>query len=205
MFGRLLGAFRKDERGTLSIELLILVPMLTWALISVIVYFDAFRAQYYSERANETIADMISREENAITTEFLVGADGVLRNMTTLDSTPEFRITIVEYTEVDDSYRVVWSRGRGAGVDVDNVILPIVDVSGLPNLLDGEHVILFTTLVDYNAPLDPGLGFFTGTGLDDQVFARTTVVAPRNVVRVCWDSNASTDDPADEICEGSSS
>jgi hypothetical protein len=136
MFARYFKAFGKDESGTISIELLIVVPMLTWALISVIVYFDAFRAQYYSERANDTIADMISREENAITAEFLEGADGILRNLTTIDSSPEFRVTIVGYTEADDSYRIIWSRGEGAGIDLDNVVAPILDVSSLPQLAD---------------------------------------------------------------------
>ncbi len=196
MFARYLKAFRKDESGTLSIELLIAVPMLTWALISVIVYFDAFRAQYYSERANETIADMISREENAITPDFLDGVDGVLRNLTTIDSTPEFRITIVGYTLVDDAYRIIWSRGQDAAIDVDNVITPIVDVSSLPQLVDGEHVILFTTRVEYTASIDPGFGFFSGTGLGATVFDRTTVVAPRNVVLVCWDE----DDGSPLVC-----
>ncbi|MFT6075505.1 MAG: hypothetical protein ACJAZ1_002434 [Yoonia sp.] len=190
MFARYFKAFGKDESGTISIELLIVVPMLTWALISVIVYFDAFRAQYYSERANDTIADMISREENAITAEFLEGADGVLRNLTTIDSSPEFRVTIVGYTEADDSYRIIWSRGEGAGIDLDNVVAPILDVSSLPQLADGDHVILLTTRVDYSAPLDPGFGFFSGTGLSARVFERTTVVAPRNVVLVCWDEDA---------------
>ena len=190
MLARYFKALRKDECGTISIELLIIVPMLTWALISVIVYFDAFRAQYYSERANETIADMISREENAITAEFLDGADGVLRNLTDIDSNPEFRVTIVGYTLADDSYRIIWSRGQGAGIDVDNVAAPIVDTSTLPQLADGDHVILFTTRVDYSAPLDPGFGIFSGTGLSARVFERTTVVAPRNVLLVCWDDDA---------------
>lgn len=184
-----LKAFRDDESGTLSIELLLIVPMLTWALVSVIVYFDAFRAQYYSERANETIADMISREENAITPEFLVGVDGVLRNLTSIDSSPEFRITIVGYTQLDDAYRIIWSRGQGAGIDVDNVAVPIIDTSSLPQLSDGEHVILFSTRISYSMPIDPGFGFFSGTGLDEQVFARTTVVAPRSIQLVCWDEN----------------
>lgn len=190
MFAQYFKAFRNDERGTISIELLIVVPMLTWALLSVIVYFDAFRAQYYSERANETIADMISREDNAITAEFLAGADGVLRNLTEIDSSPEFRVTIVEYTLADDSYRIVWSRGQGVGIDVDNVVAPIVDVSSLPQLGDGDHVILFTTRVDYTAPLDPSFGLFASTGLSSRVFERTTVVAPRNVQLVCWDPDA---------------
>ncbi len=196
MFTKKLKAFCKDEDGTLSIELLLVVPMLTWALISVIVYFDAFRAQYYSERANETIADMISREDDPITAEFLEGAEGVLRRMTSIDSDPEFRITIVGYTAEDlatgtpEAYRIIWSRGEGAGIDVNNVPTPIVDTSSLPQLSNGDHVILLTTLVAYNAPMNPGFGFFSDVGLASRVFNRTTIVAPRNIQLVCWDANA---------------
>ena len=61
----LIKRFRDNEDGSAAIELVLVTPIITWALLSTIVYFDAFRAETRSARAGLTIADMFSREASA--------------------------------------------------------------------------------------------------------------------------------------------
>lgn len=46
----LIKRFRDNEDGSAAIELVLVTPIITWALLSTIVYFDAFRAETRSAR-----------------------------------------------------------------------------------------------------------------------------------------------------------
>jgi Flp pilus assembly protein TadG len=56
----------KQEDGTLTIEFLILAPIMFWTFIATLAYFDAYRTEAISEKAVMTIADMFSRESDYV-------------------------------------------------------------------------------------------------------------------------------------------
>lgn len=61
---RQIGKFRKEEEGaSQSVEFLLSFPLLVWALLATLQYFDAYRTQLISTKATITIGDMISREK----------------------------------------------------------------------------------------------------------------------------------------------
>jgi len=41
-----LRAWLRDERGTISIEAIFMLPMLCWCYVGMLLFFDAFRQQY---------------------------------------------------------------------------------------------------------------------------------------------------------------
>ncbi len=188
---QLLQRFKADERGVVSIELLLVTPILVWALLSTFVYFDLFRTESNINRAALTVADMFSREQTPITNDYLDGAQGLLETLTFSDENPDFRLTVYQYWKDDDAYRVLWSehRGMGPALDDDNME-DLNDANRLPILADKDVSILLETRTEYSAPFSIGLGPFTATDLDDVTFTTFTVIRPRFSPSLCWESLA---------------
>ncbi|MEO1639925.1 MAG: hypothetical protein AAFU41_11855 [Pseudomonadota bacterium] len=183
----LLQRFAKDEEGNMAIELVLVVPILVWALLSTFVYFDAFRVESNSHRAALTIADMFSREETPITPAYLNSTRALLRSLTFEEANPDFRVTVYRYRESDDSYRRVWSQRRGYSSNLNNENLADLQAKGLlPIMANGDRSILVETRTQYDAPFAFGLGPFTSTNLQDLTFDTFTVIRARPGT-LCWD------------------
>lgn len=193
-------AFHDDEQGSMSIELLLVVPILVWVFLSTFVYFDVFRVETNSVRATIAIAEMFSREDT-VDAEFMVSARRVLRELTYEENNPDVRITVYEYdpsiSNVNRRFRVVWSEGRGFGSRSTNSLRSLARDGRLPIMEPVDHAIYIETRTQYDAPFNIGLGPFTVTNLEDRVFRQDMVIRPRGG-RLCWDPDTSVDD--DEIC-----
>ena len=136
--------FREQEDGVISIEMIFAVPILLWTLMSTIVYFDAYRAEAITTRAALTVADMISREEQAITPDYLDGTRQVLRVLSESDANPDFRITVFRYRSTQDDFRRVWSRNRGMGQNLTNADLQNLR-NRFPPMANNDRAILLET------------------------------------------------------------
>ena len=66
---RSLKNFRHDTRGVVSVEMVLILPLLFWSFAAVATFFDAYRTRSLAEKAAFTISDMLSRETNAVTAE----------------------------------------------------------------------------------------------------------------------------------------
>ena len=142
----------------MSIELVLVVPLLVWALLSTFVYFDVFRVEANSNRASLTLAEMFSRETTPITSEFLNSAREVLRTLTFEESSPDYRVTVYRYRPSDDSYLRVWSRHRGLDQTLRNEDLALLQSENkLPKMNSIDHAILIETRIEYDAPFSIGL------------------------------------------------
>ena len=181
-----LDAFARDERGVVAVELVLVVPILVWALLSTFVYFDVFRVESNTTRASLTVADMFSREKVPITDAYLDGARSLLEALTFEESNPDYRITVYRYQEFDDKYLVVWADNRGMGPDTDDDRLEAIR-DRLPILANGDRAILLETRVEYDAPFDIGIGAFAATNLEDVTFTTFTVIRPR-ANTLCFDT-----------------
>ena len=196
--------FRKDQDGSMAIELLLVVPILLWALLSTFVYFDLFRTESNSYRASLTVADMFSREQTAVDDDYIDGARELLRTLTFSDPDPKLRVTVYRFQGDDDTYRVVWSEALTSTTGSISVPDPDDDaaVDGrlndsdlnrldtedrLPVLASGDRAILIETETRYTAPFDIGLSFFSPTNFEDHTFRTFTVIRPRFNPTLCYD------------------
>lgn len=192
--------FKQDESGTVAVELCLVVPMLVWALLSTLVYFDAYRAESISTRAGLTLADMISREQNDVNDEYISNMRNVLRVLTVVDDAPDIRVTVYRYRASDDTYRIVWSENRGmTGGALTNADLEALR-NRLPVMANGNRSILVETRTRYSAPFKIGMGPFLGTRLDDLDFQTFTVITPRFLSTICFDPTPALPANGDEAC-----
>ena len=70
LFSNTFKRFRRDEAGTITVEFVIIAPVLLFLLALGFQFFDAFK--YYSRAAKATYAvtDIISREEAPVDSAF---------------------------------------------------------------------------------------------------------------------------------------
>ena len=195
-----LRAFRDDEQGSMSIELLLVVPILLWVFLSTFVYFDVYRVETNSVRATIALAEMFSREDT-VDSQFVDSTRSILRELTYEEANPDIRATVYEYNVGNDRFRRVWSEHRGMGDlggRLNNSDLRDLQNAGrLPQMEALDHAVLIETRTEYDAPFNIGIGPFLVTNLDDLTFTQDMIIRPRSG-RLCFDPD--TGAAGDEVC-----
>jgi hypothetical protein len=178
-FLRFIQSFRRDEKGSVAVEFMIVLPLLIWCFAGMHIYFMAYRTQTVNVKAAYTIGDQISRETGYITPAYMDSMFSLHRFLMNTNSPTSIRVTAFEYERDDDTYRVIWSEGRGQPDRItDARILDIRDQ--LPVMPDEEIAILTETWVDFVSDPIAGLGPFTS--------AEVVVTRPRFAAQSCWNS-----------------
>lgn len=178
MMQRFLGRFRRDESGSVTVETVLMVPMLVWAYLGIYVFFDVFHTQSVNIKASYTIGDMLSRETDYVTPNYITGLttlQGVLLNT---EEPRALQITVFSYDATNDRYVVRWSRPSGTSALTTASLAGLRDI--LPVMPDGEIAILTHSRVAYEPSFDVGLNALT--------FDEYTVTRPRFAPQLCWNS-----------------
>ena len=194
----LLRRLSRDEAGTVTVEFMLMTPLLAFAMVGILVFFDAQRSQSIDLKAALTIADVVSRERDVVGDDYIDGLYELHRFVNLHDKSPTLRVTLVRYhlkddingtQDVEPHFHVVWSKVRGTGkAPHDNgSIKPYV--SRLPVMGDGDRLIIVETATDYRQPID--------VGLRNTEFSTFTFASPRHV-KVCF--NNTPDDASQDIC-----
>lgn len=177
---RRLRLFRAEQSGTVTIEAVIMLPILFWAFCALYTFFDAYRYTSIAHKTAYTISDAISRETNPIDDAYLDGQHGLMSFLTRSSSTHRMRVTVVRHDANEDEYLVEWSQVRGpvtAHPDGDASAL----VDQLPTMVDEERMIVVETWSDYEPPFNIGLA---DTTIQTFVFTR-----PRFAPQVLFDAS----------------
>jgi hypothetical protein len=148
--------FAGDVRGSVTVEAVIALPFLFWALMAMLVYFDAYRQSSLNVKAAFTIGDMISREVEPITPAYLDGAVNLFDELARTATPPRMRVTVVRYNQAQNRYFRDWSQQRG-GVPVLTDADLLSMANRLPMVPDNERLILVETWSDYIPPFNVGI------------------------------------------------
>ncbi len=169
--------FRKNESGSGAVEAMLMVPLLAWCTLATLTFFDAYRSEAIAFKAGLTVADMISREANAVDDDYIDGARDLLRFLAEDDPNPDLRITAFRWNENQSKYVRVWSKERGP-----RSALKTSDLAGmtgiLPDMTNGERAILVETWTDYNPPWE--------VGISSRTMSTYNVISPRFVTQICF-------------------
>ena len=164
--------FRDDESAFISIEAILIMPLLMWVFMALFVYWDAFRAENTSVKASFVLADMISRENQAVNAAYVNGMHSVFRFMVDTQEDTWIRVTSVQFRQSDNSYQVLWSRTTNATrAPIHTTATMAVNRPRLPNLADTDTVIVVETWRRFTPP-------FT-VGLSRRTFDEFSVMRPR--------------------------
>lgn len=178
--------FHRDEEASLSVEAVLVLPILLWAFLATYTFFDVYRAKNLSLKANYAISDLLSRETNILDMDYLLGTEKVFKYLTQSDSTSWMRVTVV-YCDANcaDPARDLkrdWSRATDglptfSDTDVMAHLEPII-----PWIASGERVIIVETGVHYQPPFSQNL-----TGIGERDFVDIVMTRPRFAPQLCWD------------------
>lgn len=187
----------RQEDGSAALETLLMAPIMFWAFVATLSFFDAYRTEAVSEKAALTVADMLSREDKYINTGYIDGAYGLLKFLTLHDKAPAMRITSMRYHLRDEAesnnsaghYHVVWSEVRGT----TRAPLTRSDLDGLlnrlPALANGDRLLLVETWTAFNPRYD--------VGLKPSVMSSYIFISPR-LTQTCF--NNTPTDPSKALC-----
>ncbi len=167
----------RDETGSLSVEAVIILPVLAWAFVSGFVFFDAFRQQSINDKAALTIADIVAREVIPLTDTYIDNLHA-LHNFLGKSATPtDLILTVARYDPAAGLYSVLWSQARGGGSTLDDAGLNALS-SQLPEMPAQDTVIVVQTSADFEPIFGVGLRAFP--------IRKLVVMRPRRAPQVCW-------------------
>lgn len=187
-----LSRFRREERGSMSVETVLIFPLLVWVYLSMLVFFDGFRSKSMIEKAAYTISDLIGRETEYITPTYMNSIFNMHRLLTNSRHRTKLRVTVIRWDEDRNRWTKVWSVRRGGASSLTNSTLRSSEYTPrLPIVPDDERLIMVETWVVYEPLFDVGPPFFQGyfaQELETMVFSR-----PRFASQICWNKDPALD------------
>ncbi len=163
--------FRRNEDGILTVEAIMIFPLLLFAVTSAFVVFEGFRQSASNLKAAYTLGDLVSRETQTITETYVDSLHELMEAMIKNQSELKLRLSLIVYDEEDDRHYVRWSTTRGYDFEwTDDNIGEIR--SSLPPMPNQDTLILVETSNEYVPVRTPGYGIGTGITFDNFVFTR---------------------------------
>ena len=169
--------FIRDTKGDASLEAIIILPALIVIFAISWLYFDVFRQQAISQKANYTIGDIISRETEILDDEYIDNARNLLFHLSQAQGDDvDLRVSVVQFNGngngsqngcngngncnghnnaggggANGTYDLVWSTARGDWSALTDSDLTNYE-SILPILAVGDQTIIVETR-DWYQPL----------------------------------------------------
>ena len=167
-------AFLQDEHGSISIEFVVIMPLLLFLMTGGLAYWDAFHSNTQTARVAFAINDIMSRHDVVDDTDMTYLYDLQLKMLPAdLDETT-LRITSICFE--DDLHRVLWSYRQVAegAPDPGPLLEENIPVSILPDMEPQDSVIL----TEVSARWQP---HFLNVGIGTHVWRSALVTRPRFV------------------------
>ena len=180
-----IGRFRADQAGSVTVEFVLVIPLLFWCFIATYTFFDAYRTKYVNSKASYTIGDQVSRERGFVVPTYVDGLGELQQMLVQSETEARLRVSAFKYQKADDSYLVIWSDGvekttaRVVGAKIDDI------KDRLPKMGENDVHILTETWVDFSPADLVGMGDFT---LYEPVVTRS------RVGRICWKDSTTAPD-----------
>ena len=152
-----LARFARDNRGSITIEAMLVLPLWIWGYTMSYMFFDAFREQTINLRAAYTISDMVSREADAVGPDYIDDLHDMFDYLTRSNHPTWIRVSSVYYDTTNKVYKRYWSYSTSTDYPAHTDTTIKAEKDRLPNMLIGETVVLVETGMLYEPVLNVGL------------------------------------------------
>ena len=173
--------FFHREDGSLSIEAVLAIPMLVWAIVATFVFWDAFRTLNTSQKATYTIADMLSREADGVDMQYLTAVHELYDFLAESDGDNALRVTVIQMNEDEDTgvrtMSMEWSEGVG-GISGHADLTPLQ--ARIPMMSPGEQLIIVETEQEWSPSF--------AVGLTSYRFREVALARPRFSPQLGWNA-----------------
>jgi len=181
-----------DERGTLTMEFLLWLPLLAFWLVASVAFFQAYKSRNDASNTAHALSDIVSRQVE-ITDAFFPQLYALqARLLPRAPAGTRLRISSIEYQAKDESYHVLWSRAEGGG---EPLPATVVEASMLPAMADRDTVLL----TELEVPFFP---FTDWAGIGSRTWSFALVARPRFASKVAL-LDATGEPPPPPVEDGS--
>ncbi|UWQ20028.1 TadE/TadG family type IV pilus assembly protein [Jannaschia sp. W003] len=157
---RALARSLRDERGSIAVEAVIILPVLVLFYLVSFTLYNAYHKQTVVTKAGYTLSDLLSRQNAPVTANNIDGMRDVFAYITRDGADAQIRVThltrYVDTTAGLDEYRIIDSYGTGDVGQMSQAQLDR-DLLRVPNLASNEHVTVIETFSPYTPPFFIGL------------------------------------------------
>lgn len=104
-------AFAGNARGSVAVEMVVTLPLLLWALAASVVFYQGYQARYHAQMAAQTVADIMSRETDLFTANYIEGLNDVFDFLADSRYPTRLRVSSVIWDSTNQRNRLQWSYG----------------------------------------------------------------------------------------------
>lgn len=181
--------FWREDAAGMTVEAVMIIPLLFWAILATYSYFDVYHVRGLAVKGNFAISDLLSRETNPITPEYLAGIEDVFEYLTQSGDSSWLRVTVVHCdSDCDDpdgrDLDLDWSEATDSHVSLTAQDLNSTYNDVIPLIAFGERVIMVETSLDYNPPFNTVLD-----GLEPRTMRDVIMTRPRFSGQLAWDDD----------------
>lgn len=170
------------ETGSLSVETVLVFPLLAWGFGAMFVFWDGFRLNNSAISGTYTVADLVSRQTAPVTPAFVNGLDDVFTQIVDNNLENELRVTVVRMAVGPDpvlqptKLELVWSHGT-PGLPKHETVESLGDA--FPLMALGATMVMVESETPWTPPLR---GVLPGRTFRNRVFT-----SPRFVPQIKFD------------------
>lgn len=176
--------YGRDDAGAISVESVFVVPILLWAIDAMFVYFDAFKSQNVNIKATNTVADLISRQTDAMDARFIQGMNSVYGYLIRSGDDNDLIVSVVAVGLADDGatpeLQLRWSYATGDQVAFTDIAQLRAHV---PTMAVGDQLIVVHSHMTWSPPLNFGLA--------EMELTHVAFTRPRFTPHVVWSNSGS--------------
>lgn len=147
----------KDEKGSFSVEAVLMFPMLVWAFMGMYVFFEGLRESNINLKATYTVSDLLSRETDLINENYLAEVNDVYQWLSRSAHPVQMRVSVVRYDASADRHVLVWSRGIDGKPNLTQALVDTDITPRVPIMADAATAIVVETWSLYDPIMDIGL------------------------------------------------
>ncbi len=174
---KLLGNFKRNERGVITLEMILMMPLMVLWIVGSNSFFDAFKTYLRASKATYTAVDLISRQSTVGPT-FITNVGTVFDSIVDADGANS-GVVVSSIRMWNDALQIEWSQNaNGSPGMTDAAEIP---TAYMPNLRNGEAIVLIQTSV-------PFIPIHSWGNLTAKTFTNTVAVTPRFDVLVSYDN-----------------
>ena len=185
---------REDETGSLSVETLLMAPLLGFLMIGMFVYFQIFRQDSLLAKSSYTVTDVMSREIDPINQAYIDNMFRLLQSVSNVQTTISMRVGVVKYDLATDSMVLRWEAVPDGSTiaaftpgDIDTLRPKI------PDMDDQDTVIIVETNMPYTPPFLGG-SMFVGR-VSSLNYNNLIIMRSRFIAELCYETG---DDSIDD-------
>lgn len=172
--------FSDKEDGAVSVEAVLVFPILVWAITATFVFFDAFKTLHISQKATYAVADMMSRETTAVDDDYLTTMHELFAYLSKdQEDASAIRFSVVQRgldADGNEETTLVWSEGVGGAEGLTN-IETIED--RIPLMMIGDQLVVVETEHEWAPAFAVGLASYR--------FREVSISRPRFSPQLCFD------------------